>query len=62
MPADSLSFAVLIRCKPNLFGNLSILLQFSYNLLFILRYLVVRLKGLLVYAEFFFLQVANMAI
>ena len=48
VPADGFSFAILIGCEPHLLGSFGVLLEFCYNFLLILWYLIVRLKRLFV--------------
>lgn len=63
MPCNGFSFAVLIGSQPYGFGVGSLFLQFRYHFLFVGRYFIVRLKVVFnVDTEFFFLQVAYMAI
>ena len=62
MPADGLSLAVLIRRQPYFLGLFGVLLKVADNLFLFLRYLVVRLKRLGVYAELMLLQVAYMSV
>ena len=62
VPGDGFSLAVFIACEPNLFGFLGVLLQFADEALLLVGYLVFGHQRIVVDADFFLLQVANVAV
>ena len=62
VPADGFSFAILIGCEPHFLGGLGIFLEFCYNLLLILWYLIVWFKRLFVDTESTLLQVSDVSV
>ena len=62
VPRDGFSLAVLIGCQPYLLGFLGLRTQVCHQLGLLFRNFIFRFERLLVDAQLFLLQVADMAI
>ena len=62
VPGDGLSLTVFIGRQPHLLGLLGLLLQFADQFFLLVGNLVLGFQRCVVYTQFFFLQVADMAV
>ena len=62
MPGDGFSLAVFIGCEPYFLCLLRVRLQFADESLLVIGDFVFRLKGMVINAEFFLLQVPDMTV
>ena len=61
VPANRFSFTVLIGSQPHFLGSFHVLFEFTYQFLFLFRYLIVRLHGLLVHTQCSLFEVSDMS-
>ena len=62
MPRDGFSLAVFIGCQPHLVGFLHLAAQLADELLFLFRYLILRLQCGEIDADLLLLQIADVAV